>query len=824
MSKIGSSVDCVTLELSLKPFPGFDDAALTQTVSEVFRQWLPLLRAANSCSIMLWISDGSEILEWAGDLDQQIEWARYIGFNNTGAGAYGEVKATERVARPFAESTPDLDYAAIARLVRVIKQIGTEEFGIPTSVGATFDPGPEFAPSAFKFDRHPEVVARGEDVGIGPIIQMLRHSSSLRADDRPYAAYPKGLPGGTSFGEFLGRQAQDYATAMGFDYLWLSNGFGFSAFAWTDLGAGFDGRAFHDHRADALRRESLSFWEDFARHFQLPVEVRGTNHTAGIDIGSDAVPALELYEAGHFQSPPPNSPWGPLNEDFGIEMSGFLSRIAMLPAGSPGYRYRFYANDPWFWQQPWWDFYNREPFDIYLPLGVSRVDDLGRVQTPSSVNILSIDTAHGVLDERVGREVGGHILAALESTPDEAGPLVWVYPFREYHQADTSLGQPYFEDWLLTSALNAGLPVSTVVSTDDLGSALRAGALAGRALLVPAGAMTEAISAELVDHVSAGGSLVVYGAPTRLSARGAHLLGLSVETGEQPLAGDLLLLTDVESDTSEQGEMPRVLRHIELLSDGGIGAVRIVDPHAEATVRVRDEAGRERVYATARRDPSWGGGAAMWVRGSSPHAFAEPDERGVPDQVPHDPDRFVTPGVLLRDLVGMAGYLVSHELRRPSSGRAVLGLHRSRSAFWFSGYLTDTTSRVRLRLPAGVPILNHQECWLEGGVGHYQLPKSIHAECRVLVEQSAVGMIRCREIAPYPAWMTRGMRISGLREAAVTLHLPPTDRGRVRLDVDGELLDEAAFSIDADGTCILTAVTGTLTVAWEEPDDGSPAN
>ena len=25
------------------------------------------------------------------------------------------------------------------------------------------------------------------------------------------------------------------------------------------------------------------------------------------------------------------------------------------------------------------------------------------------------------------------IIAALESAPDEAGPLVWFYPFREYH-------------------------------------------------------------------------------------------------------------------------------------------------------------------------------------------------------------------------------------------------------------------------------------------------------------------------------------------------------------------------------------------------------
>src|SRR3546814_11419410 len=92
MSRLGPSLDCVTLELSLKPFPALDDAALTQTVSEAFRQWMPLLRAPSSCSIMLWISDGSEILEWAGELDQQIELARYNGFNNTRAGAFGRVQ------------------------------------------------------------------------------------------------------------------------------------------------------------------------------------------------------------------------------------------------------------------------------------------------------------------------------------------------------------------------------------------------------------------------------------------------------------------------------------------------------------------------------------------------------------------------------------------------------------------------------------------------------------------------------------------------------------------------------------------------------------
>src|SRR5690606_1142270 len=130
-------------------------------------------------------------------------------------------------------------------------------------------------------------------------IAMVRHFSVLQPDDRAYAAFPDGIPAGTSFGEFLGRQAESFLGALGFDYLWLSNGFGFSSYAWSELGESFDGERFRSERTGELRSRALEFWRDLAAHLHHPVQVRGTNHTAGIDIGADSVPALEVYEAGY---------------------------------------------------------------------------------------------------------------------------------------------------------------------------------------------------------------------------------------------------------------------------------------------------------------------------------------------------------------------------------------------------------------------------------------------------------------------------------------------------------------------------------------------
>ncbi|NEE04715.1 hypothetical protein [Phytoactinopolyspora halotolerans] len=816
------------LETSLKPFHSFDQETLTRTARAIFRHWRPLLDLADSCSILLWVSDGSEILTWNGKSTDTFEWARYIGFCNTDADPYGERKPAERVAIPYRPGTGLLSYAELARVVATLRAVGEEE-GIPTRIGATFDPGPEFAPSSFKFDRHPEILASGDDVGIGPIIRMVRHFSTLRRDDRSYAAFPDGIPDGTSFGAFLGGQAQHYLSALGFDYLWLSNGFGFSSYAWSELGESFDGRTFRAGRVAELRDRALGFWRDLTEQLTFPIEIRGTNHTAGIDIGADAVPALEVYDQGYVAAPPPNSPWGPLNHDFGIEMAGYMSRIALLPRGSGGYRFRFYANDPWFWQQPWWDFYHREPFDIHLPLSVTRLSGDGTAQGPAETNILAVDTARGVLDERCGREVGTTVSQALESAPDEAGPLVWVYPFREYHVAMAerpgSISRPYAEDWFLSAAITAGLPVNTVVATDHLSGALRAGALRDRVAVVPAGALSDETVDTLTTHVASGGHVLVYGSLAGAGDAVHRFVGVRCRDDDGGLSGDLTFESIDAPDELADGTplAPRRLRHISHLSGGPITETKPSGSAVDVLARVIDGPD-EAPYATARRLPGQGG-LVLWVRSSAPFEYTDPDQRGVRRRVTHDRSRYADPAALMRAVLRPAGIRMWHTLRTPGSARAVQAVHRHRNAYWFSGYLPDTTSRVSVGFPDGAPLFNHHECWYDDGTATYHLPKSFHAECRVFVRQDDPGVLRCREIAPFPAHMSRSLRVDKLSGATVTLHLPPDVEG-VRIDVDGEPIEagrELPDGFPGDGRLVLRGITGTLTVAWPEAVNQGPA-
>lgn len=190
-------LDRMGLEMSLKSFGDWSEETVQATAEALFDQWRPLLGAAESCAVLLWIADGSEILEWAGVWEEEVEWANKVGFSNTEWNPYGNNVTADRVGVPYREDVPALRYADVKRIVAVLRAVGEERLGIPVMVGATFDPGPEFAQSEFKYERHPEIVAPGEASGIGKMIQMVRASATLRGDDRRYAAYPDGIPDGT---------------------------------------------------------------------------------------------------------------------------------------------------------------------------------------------------------------------------------------------------------------------------------------------------------------------------------------------------------------------------------------------------------------------------------------------------------------------------------------------------------------------------------------------------------------------------------------------------------------------------------------------------
>ena len=224
----------VTLEVSLKPFAREREEDTPRVAHDILCSWYPLLKHRKEISVMLWTSDGSELLEYRGRAEDTFEYARYLGLANeeeTHSKADRDEHFSLYLCRsPYIEKPRSMTYASLAKIVGALRDAAAKLY--PDArflVGTTFDIGPEFAVSDFKYHRHPEIMTGGKILHFG----SLDSTATLAADSRAYAAFPSGIPEGTSFAYFLGRQTGVCCRDLGFDYLWLSNGVGFSSDPWA---------------------------------------------------------------------------------------------------------------------------------------------------------------------------------------------------------------------------------------------------------------------------------------------------------------------------------------------------------------------------------------------------------------------------------------------------------------------------------------------------------------------------------------------------------------------------------------------------------------
>ena len=810
-------LDNVTLEISLKPFSSLDEGHIRRVGRRAFTQWLPLIQHAARSSVMLWTADGSEILDYRGRMEDELEWARYIGGANPRAAVPGDPEGVCLHSRPYPymDNPPVVTYGDLARIVGLLRQVGTEVTGKPVRVGATFDPGPEFAKSSFKYERHPEICLAGT---------MGRASfaccyATLHADDVAYAGYPEGIPEGTALGEFLGRQSTHFLRDLGFDYLWLSNGFGFGLETWATTGAVFDGEAFAPERVGETAQKILRFWQSFRRECpDYPLETRGTNLTTGIDLASDAVPIREIYEGGFDLAPPPNSPWAALNGDFGFELVGYMSHIARVPAD--GYPFRYYVHDPWWLNSPWLDRYGREPHDISLPLSVSRVDDAGEVRTATAVELLSIDDSYGRMPDKCPLEVIGHINAAREHLPDRPGPAVWVYPFDEYHdmtfRPEPRLREVFFGDWFMRAAVNDGLPLNTVVSTRALLSGLqRVPDLYDGSVLVSI--LPDAgsdLAESLARWVRRGGRALLYGPAEHADPELLRML--NVATAE-PISGEMTVELVHDIDVVREGTYPDRLNHRELLSAGGLRGVPgdEADPHSRVLAWVHS-GGERRLAATYREDPDWNGGALAWVRGTNSNHYS----KGAHLLTPDDPALWFQSGRLMRLALSRFGFVFAAAKRLPGQRDPLTCVARHDNGFFFSGYTPDTTVELRLGFPQGAPLLIGYETELVDGLATYRMPRGWHRECRVFVRQSG-GILSCVEQHSGEIGISRRLLVRGLQEAEVTFYPEASVAGRATGIVNGAYpylqgqFVQFQETDDGSGRSLRTAgVTGSLLISW----------
>lgn len=503
----------ITLEMSLKPFKK-TDAPFIKTVCETaFSQWKPLLKNAETVSVLLWCADGSELLDYRGSLNDEFEWCYFLGGANQRENHPPEIdpegKGLHTRNYLYTKNPPQMTYQILKEIICALKTAGKKVLGEDKQilVGETVDPGPEFAVSDFKYNRHNEICL-GQDMGKGT---MICAHARLKGDNVHYAGFPNGIPDGLPFGTFLGRQAQAFLSDLGFDYLWLSNGLGFGRETWSAHGAIFDGERFDATALPAVKKEVLEFWNLFrAECPDFPVQTRGTNMSCGIDMASDGVPLSAIYKNAKGVLPPPNSPWAALNFDFGLELMGHMSRIAELPANE--FMFRYYIHDPWWVNSPWYDRYGGQPHDIYLPGALSRIDENGKIGLPTHFNILSIDNSFGDMPESCVYEPLPHILKARKDAPDGVSPLVWVYPFAEYGEADSAeaLSAMYHGDWFVRGAINCGMPLNQVVS-GDIFAGLNKQMFCESVVITPVPLAGSRHERTMIDYAKNGGKVIFYG-------------------------------------------------------------------------------------------------------------------------------------------------------------------------------------------------------------------------------------------------------------------------------------------------------------------------
>lgn len=760
----GRNFQSITLETSLKPFKKKDKAYIRAVAHEMFIQWHSLLRHTDTVSMMLWTSDGSEILDYKGTMDQPLEWAKYMGNPNTehDVGSGPETLSLHQRAFVYREDAPDFTYGDLAFIVKALKEEGRKVTGKPIKVGATFDPGPEFAKSSFKYEKHPEILG-GNAMGHKTFVSAY---SILKGDSESYAGFPEGIPDQTPFGTFFGRQSQHFLIDLGFDYLWLSNGFGFGAEGWSATGAIFDGNNFAQEKLTSSADKVIGFWKLFRKECpDFPIQTRGTNLSVGADLARDAVDIRNIYNGEFNMLPPPNSPWAALDGDFGLELAGYMSRMAMLPDNR--FPFRYYTHDPWWVNSPWLDRYGREPHDIYLPLSVARIDEKGKIGVPTHLNFLTIDDTYGNMPTQVPDEVIPNILKARYDQPTAPGPLVWVYPFDEYHDwargYKDRLPEIYYGDWFMRQAINSGLPMNTVISTTSLPKAIanNPGLFNSSVLVTIAPEENSENEKTLMNFVKNGGKLIIFGPMDHSGKAFMDFINLSNNT---PLSGEMELLTTINPDLVKSNG-PTKIRHLPLFSAGGFRTV-IKNPNESYTrVLASVKQGNEvRDMAWERQAPNWNGGKVVYLRGTNSSSFT-----GGRLLTPDNSEKYQIVPAMLRHVLETFGMQLKIEKEHVGIKDPVLTINRSDNAFVFSGYNPNSTVKQSFKFEQGAPLILGLETILEDGFSTYQMPTAWHRECRAFIGQSS-GMISFKELHSGQKGISKRYSVSGLKNGSLRIY------------------------------------------------------
>ena len=786
------------LGLTMRFFPDNEPAHVRAVCEELFTLWRPLLERASEITAGFMIGNGEQILRWTGNLEDEFEWDHYLGHNNPQAAQYG----FEPI--PLRDFKPDwfhFTYADLRDIVRIFRETARDMYGLPLALGTLLEPGPEFCESLFRYVWHPEVITyMGGGHG-----NSIDYKGVLRADDRVYGAYPDGIPEGEPVARFMGRQVASFCQAMGFELLSISNGLGFGTYPWSIVGRNFDGTRFGLTPYRELADDILDFWVMFKSEMPgIRVSAQGSNWPVGIDLAAKGVPLGDLYDRRLLDFPLGYTVSVFFDDSVGFAMAAMMSRSAH----APGNALSFYLNDPWYPQDPWEDYpYDRHAFDLYAPASMALIGAAGEILATAGFGTLVHDSYGGTAPE-TARSFMPHLETALKYAPDAAGPVTWLYPFAECHDILERLpdqaGKVWAWDAFTSKAIDAGLPLNSVVSTEHLSAALASGVLGDTILYTPLPMPGADYVSDLLAWIGSGGKVLFYGPADMADSRIVDLLGIDLAS---PVAGEVRLAWDSEAVPLDTPIGSRSLLHSAVVCGGGLRERLSAGAAGVTVVGTASSQDEDRVYALSALE-----GQVAWVRGTLPFEIVEGERIWNHSGLDH-----VIASRLPRRMLSLMGYDLRHRLLQPDQRNPQMFIWRHRNAYLFCGYKPDNTVGFAFRLPDGAPIFTGDDALLEGGAALYHLEKSYHRECRVFVDQLS-GIIRCRRTLN-KEFTESEISIAGLQDATVSLYLPldKIPGAYVRMQGPASRYGDGGFDIASHRSgdrIVLRGITGTLRVRW----------
>lgn len=217
----------------------FDHKDMEKSVNQFWERYSPLMVGIDGWKGVIlnvgWLSD--YILQWQGDLNSEIKFPKnmkkYPWFKDKGQLAGNTTERMQLAKNRFKVAGnyqvlyyEKWTYADIKKLVNIIKQVAKEKYKLADikvgTLALSWISAYGGDKLAFSY-KHPNIFLNIEGWPTQPV--LLNIEAKLTADATKYAAYPDGIPEGTSFTEFFGKQWGNLSKALNLDAIILRDGY-----------------------------------------------------------------------------------------------------------------------------------------------------------------------------------------------------------------------------------------------------------------------------------------------------------------------------------------------------------------------------------------------------------------------------------------------------------------------------------------------------------------------------------------------------------------------------------------------------------------------